>query len=226
MQKHFVVAIDGPAGSGKSTSAKGVARALKVVHLDTGAMYRAVTLAALEKGIKADEAEKLGALSKDLSIRFERDPDGTQRIFLGHRDVSREIRSAEVSRSVSAYCALPAVREVMVEKQREIAARGSLVAEGRDIGTVVFPEAKFKFFFTASIEERARRRMKDFEKMGEKPLLEEVMRDIAERDRADSTREASPLKKAADAEEIDTTGMSLEDQISLIVRKVSQGLYQ
>ena len=222
MGKYFVVAIDGPAGSGKSTTARGLAKALNILHLDTGAMYRAVTLAALEKGIGAGEAEKLGALSKSLSIRFERNEDGSQRIFLDGKDVSEAIRTPEVTSHVSDYCKPAQVREVMVKKQREIAKESSVVVEGRDIGTVVFPEAKHKFFLTATLEERALRRMKDFAKIGEKPPLREVMADIERRDRADSTRELSPLKKAGDARLVETTGLSMQEQIDLIVRLVGQ----
>jgi len=224
MRKPYIIAIDGPAGSGKSTTAAGVAKKLNIVHLDTGAMYRAVTLIALEKGIGVGETEKLKALSQIMQVAFRRDADGRQRVFLGARDVSAAIRSEQVTRAVPEYCKVPDVRATMVEKQREAASGTSIVVEGRDIGTVVFPGAEFKFFLTASIEERAKRRLKDFERLGEKPGLERIMEEIRERDRIDGTREISPLRQAVDAEAVDTTGMTIQEQVDFIVNAVEYKL--
>jgi cytidylate kinase len=220
MRKPYIIAIDGPAGSGKSTTAAGVAKSLSLLHLDTGAMYRAVTLLALEKGIKLHETEKLKALSQVMQVSFRRDADGRQRVFLGARDVSEAIRSEQVTLAVPEYCKVAGVREAMVRKQREAAAGNSIVVEGRDIGTVVFPDADFKFFLTASVEERAKRRLKDFERLGEKPGLSRIIAEIQERDRIDGSRELSPLKKAGDAEVVDTTGMTIQEQVDFIVNAI------
>jgi cytidylate kinase len=222
MTDKYVIAIDGPAGSGKSTTASGVARRLGIVHLDTGAMYRAVTFAALEKKIEVSEVEKLAALSKGIQIGFRRLPDGSQRILADGRDVTAAIRGEKVTARVSAYCAVPQVRKAMVALQRAAAQRSAVVLEGRDIGTVVFPRAEFKFFITASLEARARRRLREFKRMGVRTDLAAVTADIAERDKQDSGRAVSPLKKAGDAVEIDTTGMTVDVQIEFIVRRVEQ----
>jgi len=224
MTEKYVIAIDGPAGSGKSTTASGVAKRLGIVHLDTGAMYRALTLAALDRNIRVDEPEKLGVLSQQVQITFQRNPDGSQLVFLDNKDVTADIRSGHVSSLVSLYCRVPAVREAMVQKQREAAKNASIVMEGRDIGTVVFPDARFKFFLSASLEERAKRRLRDLVKLGEKADLAGVMRDIAQRDRQDSTRETSPLKRANDAVLLDTTGLTIEQQIDRIVSLVNSKL--
>ncbi|OGS34529.1 MAG: cytidylate kinase [Elusimicrobia bacterium RIFOXYB2_FULL_49_7] len=224
MKNHYIVTIDGPAGSGKSTTARGVAKALNVLHLDTGAMYRAVTLAAMEKGLPPTDAEKLDALSKTLEIAFLRETDVSQRILMNGRDISEAIRTPEVSRAVAAYCTVPQVRARMVQQQQALALQHSVVAEGRDVGTVVFPEARFKFFLTASIEARAERRLAEFKSMGQTPTLQEVMHDISERDRQDSTRSISPLMQAPGAAVVDTTGLSIEEQISRIVQQVKSGL--
>ncbi|MFH0920866.1 MAG: (d)CMP kinase [Fibrobacterota bacterium] len=217
MMEKQVIAIDGPAGSGKSTTAAGVARRLGIVHLDTGAMYRALTLAALDRHIRVDEPEKLDALSKQVRITFERNNDGTQRVFLDGRDVSDEIRGGHVSSLVSLYCMVPQVRAAMVIKQREAAQDASVVMEGRDIGTIVFPDARFKFFLTASLEERAKRRLRDLARLGEKADLARVMQGIEQRDRQDRTRAQSPLRQADDAVALDTTGMTVDQQIEWIV---------
>ncbi len=222
MQKPYVIAIDGPAGSGKSTTAAGVAKKLEIVHLDTGAMYRSLTLLALEKGIRLDEIEKLAALSQTMRISFSRNTDGTQRVFIDDKDVSHAIRSEQVTHAVPEYCKVPPVRVAMVTKQREAAQHTSIVIEGRDIGTVVFPGAEFKFFLTASIEERAKRRLKDFQKLGEKVSIESIASEIMERDRIDESREQSPLKQAKDAILVDTSGMSIDEQIDLIVNTVKK----
>jgi cytidylate kinase len=214
----MIIAIDGPAGSGKSSTAKGVATALGIVHLDTGAMYRAVTLKALGKGISASDTTALDALMRHSDIRFSGAPPEV-RVWMDGEDVSAAIRGDEVTKNVSDYCQPVVVRQALVEQQRRIGASGDCVCEGRDIGTVVFPTAELKFYMTASVAERVRRRQKDFERLGVKKSLPELEAEILERDSKDSNRANSPLAKAADAEEIDTTRLSLDQQIRLIVDK-------
>ncbi len=217
----MVIALDGPAGSGKSSTAGEVARRLGILYLDTGAMYRAVTLKCLREEIGADDNDALGELLSRTRIAFEGVPP-TVRVLLDGEDVSREIRGDEVTRRVSEFCAPVVVREAMVAQQREIAGDRSLVCEGRDIGTVVFPSAELKFFVIASVQERARRRKKDFERLGIEKTLKELEAEIEKRDRKDSTRANSPLKKADDAMVLDTTEMTLERQIELICGKARQ----
>jgi len=214
----MIIAIDGPAGSGKSSTAKLVAAALKIVHLDTGAMYRAITLKCLTLHIPVANEAAIGAMMENTEITF----TGTVpdiRTWLDGTDVTNAIRTADVTAHVSDYCAVPVVREKLVMLQRQIGQSTSVVCEGRDIGTVVFPNADLKFYMDASIEERARRRQKDFERMGVVKSIEELVADIAQRDTKDSTRQNSPLRKADDAEFVDTTGMTLQQQADYVVNK-------
>jgi len=214
----MIIAIDGPAGSGKSSTAKQVARRLDITYLDTGAMYRVITLAALRKGIPADDHPALAKLVAETVISFTGvPPDMT--VWMNGEDVSSEIRGTEVTANVSDYCAPAVVREALVEQQRRIGAGTSIVCEGRDIGTVVFPQADLKIFMIASVEERAARRMLDFRKIGIEKSREELVAEINERDRKDSTRAVSPLIQAADAVLLDTTGMTLDGQVDWIVEK-------
>jgi cytidylate kinase len=212
----MIIAIDGPAGSGKSSTARKVAQTLDILHLDTGAMYRAITLKCLENKIALADEKGIAGVMEKTSISFTGSPPHTQ-IWMDGENVSRAVRRDDVTKNVSDYCAVPVVREKLVGMQRAIAQGQSVVCEGRDIGTVVFPEAELKFFMTASIEERAKRRMRDFTRLGVKKSLTELVAEIAERDRKDSTREPSPLKKAADARELDTTAMTLDEQVLFIV---------
>lgn len=214
----MIIAIDGPAGSGKSSTARAVAAKLGFTFLDTGAMYRAVTLKCLREGVPATDLKKLGGIVSAMVISFDGVPPD-MRIFMDGEDVSAAIRSDEVTKNVSDYCAPAVVRTRLVEQQRWIAAGRSVVAEGRDIGTVVFPNADLKFYMDASVEERARRRQKDFEKIGISKTAQELVAEISARDKKDSTRENSPLCKAVDAEVVDTTGMTLDDQIQYVVTK-------
>ena len=213
----MIIAIDGPAGSGKSSTAKQVAKRLGIIHLDTGAMYRAVTLYCLRKDIDFRDEEGMAAAVTDIRISFSGSPPDT-RTWLNGEDVSDAIRSDEVTKNVSDYCAVGIVREALVEQQREIAKSGALVCEGRDMTTVVFPDADIKIFMTASVEERAKRRKLDFEKLGVSKSVEELAAEISERDRKDSSRSNSPLRQAADAILLDTTGMTLDGQIEAIVK--------
>lgn len=217
----MIIAIDGPAGSGKSSTAKAVARRLEITYLDTGAMYRVITLAALRKGIPVTEEETLAELVAETVISFTGVPPDT-RVWMNGEDVSDEIRGETVTANVSDYCAPVVVRTALVGQQRRLALGHSLVCEGRDIGTVVFPEADLKIFMTASARERALRRQKDFHSLGVEKSVEELEEELIQRDRKDSTRENSPLAKADDACEIDTTGMTLDEQVEFIVSKARE----
>lgn len=212
----MIVAIDGPAGSGKSTIAREVAKRLGMRYLDTGAMYRAVTLLALESGLLPDRVTESAALAEGLDLRLEARPDGLTRVFIGRREVSDEIREPLVSRNVSAVSAEPGVRAVLTKKQREEARGGNVVLEGRDMGTVVVPDAEVKVFLTASVEERARRRQAQLGEQGVSQPLGELIEEIRARDALDSGREVAPLRKAADAVEIDTTGMSIREVVEAV----------
>jgi len=217
----MIIAIDGPAGSGKSSTARQVAARLGFMLLDTGAMYRAVTLKCLRRGIPAADRGALEKVVAETDIRFTGKPPDL-RIIMDGEDVTDAVRGDEVTKNVSDYCAPLGVRRQLVRLQREAAVKGPVVCEGRDIGTVVFPGADLKFFMTASVEERAKRRRKDFEASGVRKSIDELAAEIAARDKKDSTRENSPLRKAPDAEEIDTTAMTLEEQVVHIVDKAKR----
>jgi len=217
----MIVAIDGPAGSGKSSTARAVAARLGVAFLDTGAMYRAITLKALRLGIAFTDDNALERIMSQTSIEFEGTAPDT-RIIMDGEDVSGAVRGDDVTKNVSDYCARDVVRKSLVEQQRIIASKSSLVCEGRDMCTVVFPNAEVKIFMIASVTERARRRQIDFAAMGVDKIIEELEKEIAARDAKDSSRANSPLKKADGAIEMDTTGMTLEEQISFIVDKARQ----
>ena len=211
----MIIAIDGPAGAGKSTVAREVARALGLAYLDTGAMYRAVTLAALARGIDPADGEACARLARELELTF----DDGGRILVDGWPGEPAIRSAEVSRSVSAVSAHPGVRRAVVSAQRALAARQGLVAEGRDTTTVVFPAADHKFFLTASESERARRRARE---LGEEHRVGAVRAEIERRDRLDSTRAHSPLTRAPDAELVDTDGRSVAEVVERILELVRE----
>jgi cytidylate kinase len=217
----MIIAIDGPAATGKSTTAKIVAEKLGFTYLDTGAMYRCVTLAMINAGIRNTDSELINNLLKDLTIDLVEN-EGNLQILMNNVDVSNEIRSVEVTENVSAVSALKKVRESLVKIQREIAATTNCVMEGRDIGTVVFPNADFKFFLIADSIVRAHRRQKDLQSMGEEMSIEDLEKDINRRDEYDSTREISPLKKAEDAFEIDTTDLNIDGQVSIIIEIVNK----
>lgn len=207
-----LIALDGPSGVGKSTTARRVALALGWDYLDTGAMYRAAALALLRAGHALEDRPALESLLAGLDLAQR----GT-RIFLAGEDVSEEIRSQAITRLVTPVSADARVREVLVAQQRRIGASGGWVVDGRDIGTVVFPGACCKVFLTASPEARARRRFLELEAKGQSPVLEEVLADLQRRDLADSTRAVAPLKKADDAVELDSSGMSLDQVVDWIV---------
>jgi cytidylate kinase len=208
-----VVAIDGPAGAGKSTASKALAARLGFFLLDTGAIYRCVALASRRGGTPWDDEEKLGAIARALPIAFVA-REGGQAVLLGGEDVSSAIRTPEISDGASRVSSLPAVRAALLQLQRDLAARGGCVVEGRDIGTVVLPWAPVKFFLTASPEERARRRHEELLARGQKSDLAKTLAEIIERDHRDSTRDVAPLKAAADALTIDTSPLTLEEVVA------------
>ena len=221
-EDHVVVTIDGPAGSGKSTAARLVAERLGYTLLDSGAIYRALALTAGERAISLDDGEALAALAREMPIAFVM-RDGVNRVLLGERDVSLEIRTPEASAGASRVSALPAVRAALLELQRGFAARGPVVAEGRDMGTVVFPGARLKLFLSADPRERARRRHLELVERGLDATLEEVLADQVARDKQDSEREAAPLRPADDAVMLDSTGMTLEEVVDRIVALARDG---
>ena len=221
-----VVAIDGPAASGKSTTARLAARRLGYIHLDTGAMYRAVTLACQERRLPPRESPELAELLTSLDARFQTSGENQQRTLLNGRDVTDTIRTPEVTRQVSAYSSLGMVRERMVNLQRRIGAKRNVVCEGRDIGTRVFPDARFKFYLVADLEERAKRRCDELRARGLNPSLEHVVEELRQRDREDSTRELSPLQKAGDATVVDTTNLTIPAQVDFIVTLVKDAQKQ
>jgi cytidylate kinase len=216
-----VIAIDGPAGSGKSTTAKLVAKELGFLYLDTGAMYRAMTLKALESDVDVNDEERLEKLTRDSLISFE-NKDGESRIWLDGKDVSEGIREPRVNRNVSFVSMHKKVRKVLVEKQKQIGEANDLVAEGRDTTTVVFPHA-FKVYLDADIKERAKRRLLELQEKGIQSTLDEQVEEISGRDKLDSGREASPLLRHRDAVVVDTTNLTIEQQVERVVQLFKQG---
>jgi CMP/dCMP kinase len=217
--KKLIIAIDGTAGSGKSTTAKLVAHRLDYLHIDTGAMYRAVALAVLQKNIDPEDAGAVEELTAHLKIRL-RQSNGIT-VLLNDDDVTDQIRSNGVTAIVSRVSSYGGVRNKLAEEQREMGRSGGVVLEGRDIGTVIFPEADVKLFFTADIEERARRRLHEMAEKGEHVNYETMIADLELRDQSDTTRKISPLKKADDAITIDTSHLSIDEQVEKVLSIVS-----
>ena len=219
----MIVAIDGPAASGKSTAAIGVAKALNITHLDTGAMYRAITYGLLKNKIEFTDLDAVKAYLSGVDLKFVNE-DKSTKLLLNDSDITENIRSNNINENVSEVSAIKIVREFMVKFQREMANDIDCVLEGRDIGTVVFPNADFKFFIIASDEARANRRLDDLIKVGDKNSgdFESVLEELILRDHKDSTRNHSPLKKADDALEIDTTYLSINEVVNKIVNTVNK----
>lgn len=215
-----IVAIDGTVGSGKSTVARLLARRLGYLHIDTGAMYRAVAWAALQEGVDADDAVALARLVADLDIRLEPRSDGL-RVWCNERDVTEAIRDPEVSRAAARVADHAEVRHRLVALQREMGRRQSAVMEGRDIGTVVFPDATHKFFLDAAVETRAARRARELELTGRTVDAEAVLRDVQDRDRRDRQRAVGALRQAPDAILIDTTHLSIDDVVDLLAAHIA-----
>ena len=216
--KTINIAIDGPAGAGKSTIAKMVSKELGYIYVDTGALYRTIALYITENDI-ADEDIEASLEKADVSLKF---IDGTQRVFLGDRDVSDLIRTPEISMAASRTSAIPAVRKYLFGTQQKIAAENNVIMDGRDIGTVVLPNADVKIFLTASAEERAERRYKELAEKPDCPTYEEILADIKQRDENDMTRKESPLRQAEDAVFVDTTELDLEQSADEIVRIIRE----
>ena len=222
--KTIQIAIDGPASSGKSTVAKIIAKDFGYTYLDTGAMYRAATYVALQHQISPDQSSQLLKLLDQYPISFGRSESGEQLVFLGDVDVSHPIRENAVTNAVSSFAAIPAVREKLVAFQQKIARQGGIVMDGRDIGTVVLPQAELKIFLVASVDERAERRYKENLSKGIETDLEILKEEIAARDYKDSHRETSPLKQAEDAIYLDTTGLSILEVVERIKSEAQKHL--
>jgi len=216
----MVIAIDGPAGSGKSTTAKNVAEKLGFIHINTGAMYRGIALKCIQEDVNIEDTSQLNYLLTHTKLEFA--AEGELTLFMDGVDISAEITSVQVTDFVSQVSAISEVREKLVQYQRKMAEGLNVVLEGRDIGTVVFPNADHKYFLVADIHERAMRRKKEMEAKGGVVSLEELTAEMLERDRKDSIRKHSPLKKTEDAVEIDTTGISIEEQVNRIVEIVNK----
>ncbi|MAQ73687.1 MAG: cytidylate kinase [Candidatus Marinimicrobia bacterium] len=215
----MIIAIDGPAATGKSTSAKLVAEKLDFTYLDTGAMYRCVTLLTLRNSVKINSNHHLDSLLKGFQLDIKKNKD-EYFFYLNGEDVSKEIRRSDVTKNVSAVSALSIVRKTLVKIQRKIAEDQNCVVEGRDIGTVVFPNADVKFFVVADLVVRAKRRQLDLKILGEEKTIDSLIKEIHDRDRYDSQREVSPLSMAIDAIEVDTTNMSIDEQVDFMVNKI------
>ncbi len=217
------IAIDGPAGAGKSTIAKTVSGELDFIYVDTGALYRTIGLNALRQGKDTKAAEQVVSTLEglDISLRF---VNGEQRVFLGEEDVSEAIRQNEVSMAASNVSAVPAVREFLFELQRDIARKNNCIMDGRDIGTVVLPDADIKIYLTASAEARADRRYKELCEKGQQVEYDKLLSEIKERDYQDMNREIAPLKKAEDAILVDTTELDLQESIEYMVRVIKERL--
>lgn len=228
MSRPSIIAIDGPAASGKTTLARKIAASLGYLYFDTGLMYRAVTLMALERGLNIDDEEAIGRLANQLTIDVQRSTSADRKsstIFVNGRDVTAHLRTTEVDANVSAVSAIRAVRTALTHQQRRVGDRGQVVVVGRDIGTVVFPHADLKLYLDASVEERARRRWGDFQEQGHRVSYQNVLDAMRERDRKDSARAVAPMTPADDALVIDTTIIDLDDlveQVMILINTLSE----
>jgi cytidylate kinase len=218
----MIIAIDGPAGAGKSTVAKILAQRLSFLYIDTGAMYRALTLKVLQEKIDIKDTAKIIEAAFRSSVDLINNPDGSLKVLLDGRDVSQEIREPLITRFVSDIARIKGVREVMLKLQRRFAKLGNCVLDGRDIGTVVFPNADKKFYIDADFKERVRRRHKELNDLGQDVTTKDVEADLANRDKIDSTRDVAPLKKADDAVYIDTTKLSIEEVVERLLKEIKE----
>lgn len=216
MEKQCLIAIDGPVGAGKSTVAKITAKKLNIIYVDTGAMYRTVGLYVVRKGLDTKNPDHVKSVLSEIELDVKLSNDG-QMIYLNGEDVTKLIRTPEISMAASNVSAIPEVREKLVNMQRELAKSKSVIMDGRDIGTVVLPNATTKIYLNASLDERADRRYKELIKKGQNVTLDEVKSDIIKRDGNDMSRAASPLKKADDAVELDTTGLTLDEVVCKVI---------
>lgn len=218
-----VIAIDGPAGAGKSTIARKLAQKLQYKHLDTGAMYRAVTWLTLKNDIKLKEKRKISQLAKNIDISFSKpDKDGKSKIFVNNKDITKAIRKPHVDNNVSNVARIKGVRKALVKQQRKMAQKGKIIMDGRDIGSRVLPDADLKIYLTASVEERAKRRYNDLKEKDENIDFEEVKKQIIKRDKIDTNRDISPLVKTEDAVCIDTTDKSINKTVSVIYKLIKE----
>lgn len=218
METTFIITIDGPAGSGKSSTAKAVAEKLEFLFLDSGALYRAITLAALEQNIDLHDPGQVKALAQSCKIDL-RQVNRNLLVFLDDRDVTEHIRNPKVTRAIAPIAAMPEVREELVNRMREMAKEQSLVAEGRDMGSVVFQQADLKIYMQATIGERAHRRQQELKQKGIQVSLQDLEEEIARRDHSDANRAHGPLVKPQDALVLDTSSMTLEEQVDWVVEK-------
>lgn len=224
MKEHFSIAIDGPSGAGKSSLAKAVAKKLSILHVDTGAIYRTIGYAAFARGLNAKDESQIAPLLKTIRIDMAFDEAGRQKMLLDGKDVSREIRLPEISMYASNVSALPCVRAYLLEMQRDIARKRSVIMDGRDIGTVVLPDADLKIYLTASAEERARRRCLELSERGTPEPYEAVLREINERDEQDMHRAIAPLREAADAVRLDTSALNFDESEQALLKLIQEKL--
>lgn len=217
--KTLIIAIDGPAGAGKSTVAKKLAKVLQISYLDTGAMYRALTYKALQNKLNLEDEDALVKLAKDTIINLIETSQGLK-VLLDQKDISEEIRTLEVTNNTFYIARAPRVREIMVDWQRKIAGEKGVIAEGRDIGTVVFPNATYKFYLDANLEERARRRQRELFEKGKAVDGQKLLEEVKERDEKDSTRATGPLRKAQDAIFLDTTHMTIDQTVEELLKHI------
>ena len=223
-EKRYAVAIDGPSGAGKSTLARAAAKALGILYVDTGAIYRTVGLCVRQRGVEPADQPAVEALLRNIHIEMCYGEDGLQRMFLCGTDVTDAIRLPEVSVLASKVSAIPSVRDFLLEMQRDMARRQSVIMDGRDIGTVVLPEAEVKIYLTASPEDRARRRYLELQRRGTPQDFDQLLREIEERDLRDKNRSVSPLRPAEDAVILDTTGNTFEQSLTLLLKTVRERL--